>query len=330
MVLLPLAFARGGFGQLRGRWGAVFMLAALDLAVPFLLISLGEQRISSSLAGILIATVPLLIALLAIRLDKTERVGGRRLAGLLIGLAGVGLLLGLEVSADSAVALGAALVLAASVTYALATLFLKRAFTGVDPIAVVTGALIAASVMLAPAPFFAGGDPLQGVDGGIIAALVALGVLCTAAAYATYYALVPIVGATRASLNTYISPGIAVVLGVTFLGESLTAGAVAGLLMIVLGSWLGSGGGSSEAPQPLSIGAVTADEARAEARRLNAEHPERERFQWLASGETVVRVPRSPNAIDPLTAGVEAKPKPQYADDPRPAFLRDVGGPYAL
>lgn len=246
LVLLPLALRRGGFGQLRGRWGAVFMLAALDLAVPFLLISLGEQRISSSLAGILIATVPLLIALLAVRLDPAEKVSGLRLAGLLVGLAGVGLLLGVEVTADSRAAVGAGLVLLASLTYALATLWLKRAFAGVDPIAVVTGALIAATAMLAPAPFFAD----TAFDGEIALALLGLGVLCTAAAYATYYALVPLVGATRASLNTYISPGIAVVLGVTFLDEPLTAAAVAGLLMIVLGSWLGSGGGPSEAPQP--------------------------------------------------------------------------------
>lgn len=272
-VLLPLALRRGGFGQLRGRWGAVFTLAALDLAVPFLLISLGEQRISSSLAGILIATVPLLIALLAIRFDPSERVRGRRLFGLLVGLAGVGLLLGLEVTADSRAAVGAVLVLLASLTYALATLWLKRAFVGVDPIAVVTGALIAASVMLVPAPFFAP----TAFDTEIAAALASLGVFCTAAAYATYYALVPMVGATRASLNTYISPGIAVALGVAVLGEPVTAGAVAGLLMIVLGSWLGSGGAPGDAlpvSPPAGRGSSNRVRGAEAARRASATGPD--------------------------------------------------------
>lgn len=219
------------------------MLAAFDFAIPFLLITVGEQRISSSLAGILVATVPLLIALFAIRLDHAERVMGHRLVGLFVGLAGVVLLLGVEIRADAAIALGAGLVLLASVNYTLATLWLKRAFAGVDSIAIVTGALIASTVMLAPAPLLSGRG-LAGFEAtaDVVAALVALGVFCTAAAYVTFYALVAEVGPSRASINTYISPAIAVALGVALLDEPLTAGAVAGLLMILVGSWAATGG----------------------------------------------------------------------------------------
>ena len=242
-VLLPFVWrARGGgLRILRGRWGAVAVLASLDMAVPFLLITAGEEAIASSLAGILVASVPLLIALLAIRFDHSERVRGLRLAGLLVGFAGVGLLLGAEVSGDSAALLGAAAVLLASLSSAAATLYLKRAFGDVPPVTIVASTLIATAAMLAvPAAVQAPSTP--SMSGDTVAALVALGVLCSGAAYVAFYALVQLVGAGRASVNTYISPAIAVAAGVIVLGEAVTGAVVAGMLLVLAGSWLSTGG----------------------------------------------------------------------------------------
>ena len=243
VVLLPFVWkARGGgLRMLRGRWGAVAVLASLDMAVPFLLITAGEQAIPSSLAGILVASVPLLIAVLAIRFDHSERVRGLRLVGLLVGFAGVGLLLGAEVSGDSAALLGAAAVLVASLSYAAATLYLKRSFSDVPAVTIVASTLIATAAMLA-LPAAAQAPSTPSMSAGTVAALVALGVLCSGAAYVAFYALVQLVGAGRASVNTYISPAIAVAAGVVLLGEAVTGSIVAGMLLVLAGSWLSTGG----------------------------------------------------------------------------------------
>jgi drug/metabolite transporter (DMT)-like permease len=239
LALLP--FALRGLGALRGRWGAIAILAALDFTVPFYLISAGEQDVSSSLAGILIATVPLLIALLAIPFAPDERVSGIRLVGLFVGFAGVALLLGIEVGGDSAQVLGAALILLAALNYAGATLYLRRHLTDVPSLTLVTGTLFAAALMSAPFGLFAARDmAAPGTDA--VVSLLALGVFCSGLAYIAFYALVVEVGAARASINTYLSPAIAVLAGVLILDESLAATSVAGMLVILAGSWMASGG----------------------------------------------------------------------------------------
>lgn len=239
-VLLPFALAAGGLRELRGRWGAVGVLAALDIAAPFLLITVGVRTIPSALAGMLVATVPLLVALLAVRFDESERVRGPRLVGLFVGLVGVALLLGVEVSGDPAALLGAGLVLLAALSYAAATLYVKRAFAGVRASAIAGGTLGLSTIVLAVPALLQ--LPAQAPGGAALGALVALGLLSTALAYLLFYALVAMVGAGRASVITYVAPAVAVVAGVTVLDESLTAGAVAGLLLVLAGSWLSTGG----------------------------------------------------------------------------------------
>ncbi|HVL94560.1 MAG TPA: DMT family transporter [Solirubrobacteraceae bacterium] len=254
-VLLPIAWRAGALAPLRGRWRAIAVLALLDMAAPFLMITVGERHIPSSLAGILVASVPLLVALLALRWDAEERVDRSRLVGLLIGMAGVALLLGVEVSGDVAALAGAGLVLAASATYAGATLYLKRALGGLPALGIVTLTLTAATLMLAPLALLqAGGVPAARLDW--LSSLAALGVLCSALAYLAFYALVALVGPGRASLNTYLSPAIAAAAGAVFLGESLGAGAVAGLLLILAGAYLSSGG-RPPAPRPEPTAALS-------------------------------------------------------------------------
>lgn len=241
LALLPFALRSGSLGALKGRWGPIAVLAALDMSVPFFLIAAGEREVSSSLAGILIATVPLLIALLAIPFAPAERVHGARLAGLVLGFAGVIVLLGFEVAGDSGLVLGSALILLASLSYAAATLYLRRALAGVPSMAIVTGTLFTAAAMAAPAavPAAAG---MPALTTAAALSLLALGVFCSGLAYLAFYALVAEVGASRASINTYLSPAIAVLAGVLLLGESLAASAVAGMLLILAGSWVASGG----------------------------------------------------------------------------------------
>lgn len=240
VVLLPLAVRSGVLGQLRGRWGPVALLTTVEIIAPFSLISAGEQHITSSLTGLLIAAMPLFVAVLAIRLAPSERVGGLRLVGLVVGLVGVALLLGLDVGGDSTAMLGAAMVLAATVCYGLSVLLVKRAFAGVSPLAITTVTVSIAAVVLTPLGLV--GLPDHSPAVGDVSAIVALGLFCTAIAMVAYFALIGLAGASRASVVTYVNPAVAVALGVAVLGEPLTAATGAGFLLIIAGSWLSTGG----------------------------------------------------------------------------------------
>lgn len=239
-ILAPIAWKRGYFHQLRGRWAPLAAFAAVECAIPWWLIPVGEQHVSSSLAAILIAAMPLMIALLALRFDHTERVGGSRLAGLFIGLAGVVVLLGIDVAGRAEELFGAVCILGATLCYATGPLIVKRFFTDANPIGPVAAALGLSTVMLAPAAIAAA--PNSTLTGDAVGSIAVLGVVCSALGLMLFFRLIAEVGASRASVITYINPAVAVALGVAVLGESVGAGAVAGLLLILAGSWLSTDG----------------------------------------------------------------------------------------
>lgn len=240
VALLVLAPRAGAPRALRGRvkWLTVFAVA--ELVVPFPLIAMGEQHVSSSLAAILIAAAPLFVALLALRFDVAERAGGRRLAGLIVGLAGVVLLMGIDVAGRSDEILGAAAILGAAFCYAVGPMVLKRHLTDLDPRASMAASLVLGSVLLAPVA--AADLPAAVPSLAAIAAMLALGVFCTAAALVCYGILIAEVGPGRGLVIAYINPLVAVVLGVIVLGERPGVGAAAGLPLILVGSWLSTGG----------------------------------------------------------------------------------------
>jgi drug/metabolite transporter (DMT)-like permease len=211
------------------------------MVVPFPLIAFGEQRVASSIAAILVAALPLVLALLAPRFAGDDRVTGLRLAGLGVGLAGVVTLVGVEVSGSAAELLGAGAILLGLAGYAAGALIITRSLADVPPIGPVTGALAVATVLLAPPALL---DPPAAVPSGdALVSIVLLGVLCTALAFVLMFALIGSIGPSRASVITYVNPVVAVALGVAFLGEPITGGAVAGLLLILAGSYLATGGG---------------------------------------------------------------------------------------
>ncbi|NUW31917.1 DMT family transporter [Nonomuraea sp. SMC257] len=236
LVLVPRKAVRDAFRG-RVRWLAAFAVA--EVVLPFPLIAVGEQHVSSSLAATLIAAAPLFVALLALRFDVTERVTGRRLAGLLAGLAGVAALVGVDVSGRPDELLGAAAILCAAFCYAVGPMILKRRLADLDPRVSMAAVLLLSSVLLAPAAAL---DPPRAMpSAGVITAVVLLGVLCTAAAMVFYGMLVAEAGAGRALVITYVNPVVAVILGMALLGERPGAGMAVGLPLILLGSWLSTG-----------------------------------------------------------------------------------------
>lgn len=249
IVLVPLALWRRTLPGLRGRLGFVVALALVQVAGPFLLIAAGEQHIPSSLTGILVASTPLFTALLAIRVDREERSRGLGVAGLLAGFAGVALIIGLDVSGDAAALIAAGAVLLASLGYAIGGFMVKHGSRGerpLDPIALAAGTMIASIVLTLPPAVASAPSAVPGLVP--LAAIVALGVLGTGVSFAIFHTLLAEVGPARSSLVTYIAPAFALVYGVTLLGERVTAAALAGLALIVAGSWLGARGTAAPVP----------------------------------------------------------------------------------
>jgi drug/metabolite transporter (DMT)-like permease len=205
------------------------------------LITYGEQHIASSLASLLISADPLLVALFALRFDSSERVGGLRLIGLFIGMVGVIVLLGLDVGGDAQRLLGAIFVLVATACYAISALLVKRPVIASLPrIGVVTIACATATIVLLPLAVTH--LPNRVPSPAVIASLIVLGLICTALAYIAYMALISEVGASRATVITYVNPVVSVFLGVIVLSEPLNVAIIVGFLLIIAGSWLSTGG----------------------------------------------------------------------------------------
>lgn len=241
VLLAPLALRRGALRGLRGGRGwPIVAYAACEIAVPFVLIAVGEQYISSSLTAILIATMPLLVALLSVRFSPADRPTGLRVVGLLVGLGGVVALLGLDVAGRPAELLGAALVLVATLGYAAAPIIVSKHLADLDPLGPVAASLVLSTIALLPAAL---ARPPHGIPGpAALLALVVLGVVCTVLGLVVFFQLIAEAGPNRASLITYVNPLVAVAVGVVALHEHVGAATLTGLLLILGGSWLAAGG----------------------------------------------------------------------------------------
>jgi drug/metabolite transporter (DMT)-like permease len=239
LVLAPVALRRGAFAAARRHLGTLALVAAIQIAGPFVLIAAGEQSIPSSLAGILVASAPIWTAILAGAFVPEERLRGWSLAGIAVGIAGVAALLGVDLGGGDAL-LGGAAVLLAGLGYAAGALIAKRRLVEVPPVGLVATIMGLSALFLVPALPFAAPDHAPGL--GTVAALLALGCGGTGAAFLVFYVLNADIGPGRASIVAYIAPGFSVVYGVTLLGEPFTAGTAAGLVLILVGSWLAAGG----------------------------------------------------------------------------------------
>ncbi len=237
--LVPLAMRNGAFHGLRGAVLPVVVVTLLDMALPTFLTAWGEQHVSSSVAGILTATDPLFTAALALWLIRSEAVDRKRFAGLVVGFAGVIALLGIDFRGHAEELLGAGAVLLSALGYAAAALAYRR-WLADAPALGVTALMTALSsaAFLAPA---AAGLPRQVPPASSLLALAVLGIVNTGLAYWLFYLLIDEAGPATASVITYVMPVVALFLGVGLLGEKLTTGAIAGLILIALGAWLATG-----------------------------------------------------------------------------------------
>ena len=240
LVLLPFAVHTGVLGSLRGRLGHVVVLGLVQAAGPLTLIALGEERISSSLTGILVSTAPIFTFLLAFALAGAERANRASLAGVAIGIVGVALLLGVDAGGGADAIVGGLMVILAAFGYAVAAWYLKRNLGGVEPVATVAGTQAVAA--LATLPLGLAHIPASMPSPGALASIATLGIVCTGIAFLFFHSLVASEGPATASLVGYVAPGFSVTYGVVLLDESFTVATAAGLVLILGGSWLAAGG----------------------------------------------------------------------------------------
>ncbi|MDX6716502.1 MAG: hypothetical protein QOH30_3060 [Baekduia sp.] len=271
LVLLPLAVRAGALPQILARRRWALALAAAQVIVPFGLITFGENHVPSALAGILVATSPLFVAVLAVRVDPAERSHGWGLVGVVLGMVGVVVLFGVDLSGDAKTLLGGLMIVGSGACYAVAMLIAKRAFTGVPPVGVAASNLVIGAVAWLPVALFSLPHAVPGANA--VLAMLALGAGGTGLAFLFFYTSIAEVGPARASVVAYVAPAFAVVYGVTLLHEQLTLGTIGGLVLILAGSWLAAQGGrarppAAEAGAPLS---------RSEPSRSTAPEPARAR-----------------------------------------------------
>jgi drug/metabolite transporter (DMT)-like permease len=246
LLLLPIAAARGDVRPVFRRWIPLLVFAAIEIALPWLLLASAERRLTSSLTGLLIAAVPLVGAVVTRTTGTRERMGAASVAGLLVGLVGVGAIVGLDLG--SAGAVGLVEVAGVVVGYAVGPIVLSRYLSDLPGLGVIAVSLALSAI--AYAPFAAFQLPDRVPSGRVIASVVALAVVCTSVAFVLFFELIAEVGPVRATVITYVNPAVAAVLGVGLLGERFTVGMGIGFVLVLLGSVLATRSSAQLAPVP--------------------------------------------------------------------------------
>ncbi|MGZ4401128.1 MAG: DMT family transporter [Gaiellaceae bacterium] len=234
LLLLPLATSRGNVRPVLRRWLPLLAFAAVEIAVPWLLLSSAEQRLSSSLSGLLVAAVPLVGVVTTWLTGRSEDISRTNAVGLALGLLGVAALVGLDVGGANAPALAEmALVV---IGYAVGPIILSRFLSDLPALGVIAVSLALTSLVYAPIAAFQLPSALPA--GRVLASVLALALVCTALAFLLFFALIAEIGPVRATVITYVNPAVAAVLGVAVLGESFSAGMGIGFALVLAGSVL--------------------------------------------------------------------------------------------
>jgi drug/metabolite transporter (DMT)-like permease len=238
-VLIAQRGARGAVDDVRRLGLEGFLLGVVNGAIPFTLIAWGETHIDSGVAAIGNASMPIFVALLALRFQRQERSRGLRLFGVLIGLVGVGVLAGVNPRGGWWAVAGTLAVIVASISYAVASMWAQKVVKRTTALALVTSTMTGGALALLP--FALAQLPAHVPGWKAIGSVLALAVLGTAAGQLIFYRLIDTDGSARASLVTYLLPVTALFYGVTLLGEPLTVEELVGLVLILGGVALGSG-----------------------------------------------------------------------------------------
>ena len=247
-ILLPIAAARGELKQLRGYLGWIAVFAVVEIMITWPAVTFAEQHLTSSFTALMISAVPLVAALIAVRLGL-NRFTGTRLLGLFIGIAGVAALVGLdfgEIYLPSVV-----LLMITVVGYAFGPVVISQRLVGVPSMGVIAVSLLINTGVFAP--FAIATRPTEPVPAQAWWCVVLLGVVCTAVAFIFFFQLVNEVGPARMTVITYLNPVVALFLGVLLLGEAITTGMIVGFPLVLIGSWMATRKGMPEEADPVPM-----------------------------------------------------------------------------
>ncbi|HEV2640329.1 MAG TPA: DMT family transporter [Actinocrinis sp.] len=255
LILIPVAARRGQLRPALRAWKPVAAFAVIEIGGAWLLLNNAEQHMTSSLAGLLIAMVPLISTVLAWGLGDRGGLAGLRLVGLVTGLAGVVAVVGLNLAVGTTPLLAVLAMVATAVCYAVAPMVADRRLGEVPPLGVI--ALSLAGVATAYLPAAVIGAPHAWPNIRVLSSVLVLGVVCTVAAFLVFFALIAQVGPVRATFITYINPLVALLLGVAVLGEKITTGMLIGLPLILAGSYLATRRPASQQAESVPAGLET-------------------------------------------------------------------------
>jgi len=243
VLLLGFLAATTGVGeavtQVRGAWREGFVFGAINGAIPFTLIAWGETHIDSGVAAIAQASVPIFVALLAIKFNPSQRSSGMRLVGILVGLLGVGVLAGIHPEGGGWAVAGTLAVVLASISYAAGGLYGQHALGRASGPVLATASMLYGGLLLLPFGLFQLPDHAPGWKP--VASLLGLAVFGTAVAQLLLFRILRLYGAARLSLVTYLIPAFALLYGSLILDERLRPSMLVGLGLILGGVALGSG-----------------------------------------------------------------------------------------
>jgi drug/metabolite transporter (DMT)-like permease len=232
LILLPFVIRRRKLRELVKHWPAVLAYTLTEITVPWFLLATAEQKLTSSLAGLLVATVPIFGLLIAWALGH-ERPGARRVSGLILGFAGVVILAGVGVKGSSLLSVGE--VVLCSIGYAIAPMIVSRRLSKAPSFEVVAASMFITALIYLP---FALTHLPRRFYAETAESVVTLSVVCTVLAFMLFFSLIKEIGPTRATVVTYINPAVALLLGVVALGEPFTLGIAIGFPVIIAGSIL--------------------------------------------------------------------------------------------
>jgi drug/metabolite transporter (DMT)-like permease len=234
VILLPIALLRTDLRHVLRHWRWVVAFAAAEIAIPWVCLGWAEQRVSSSLAALLVAAVPLVGAVIAVATGGTDRMGRTGLLGLGIGVVGVAAIVGGDLKTSDALALLAIGVVVLG--YAIGPAILSRRLEGVPSVGVMAISLVSCAVLYAPVAVLQRPATLPSSE--VLASVAILGLVCTAAAFVLFAALIGEIGPVRATVITYVNPAVAAILGVVVLDEVFTPAMGLGFALVIAGSAL--------------------------------------------------------------------------------------------
>jgi drug/metabolite transporter (DMT)-like permease len=238
-ILIPIAIHQKVLMDAIRGWRYVLPYAIFEMMIPWILITNAEKKISSGLAGLLIATVPIWSTIFASMTGDKTVWHSKRLAGILVGFVGLIGLVGYESIIGSSDPLSIAMMLVTAMSYSYAVNMISQKLPDVSGIAINAVAMIFTAIAYAPLMIVQFPEAST-VSKEAALSLIALGVFSTALAFISYFIVMKEIGPARASVITYVNTAIAVVLGVLILSEPLTLGIMIGLPLVMIGSFLAS------------------------------------------------------------------------------------------